>query len=77
MPTSPHKVLVQAQVLRTTRRRLDALARARGCSRSAYLRRLIEMHVRAVTPKLLCALDAAVPRSESRRLGAFVRGTKA
>jgi len=59
------KVLVQALVSRTTRRKLDALARVRGCSRAAYLKRLVEMHVRAVPPRLLRTLDQTAPRSAS------------
>ena len=34
-------------------RKLDALARASGHRRASYLRRLVEMHVRALTPRLL------------------------
>jgi predicted DNA-binding protein len=63
MPQLTKKVLVQSLVLPSTRRQLDALARARGCSRAAYLKRLIEMHVRAISPKLLRALDQTTPRS--------------
>lgn len=56
-PRSAKMTLVQSMVPHTTRRKLDALARARGCSRAAYLRRLVELHVRAVTPQILRALD--------------------
>lgn len=68
-PMSPRpsqdKVLVQTMVRQISARKLDALARARGCSRAAYLRRLVEVHVRAVTPKILRALDLAGPREET------------
>jgi predicted DNA-binding protein len=60
-------VLVQSLVKKTTRDKLDALARARGCSRAAYLRRLVETHVRAVSPRLLRALDALPPESATPR----------
>jgi hypothetical protein len=56
------KVLIQSLVTRTSCRKLDALAKTRGCSRSAYLERLVSMHVRAVTPRLLRALDEASPQ---------------
>lgn len=49
--------LVQTQVNATTLRKLDALARARGVKRAAYLRQLIVTHVRALKPALLRALD--------------------
>jgi hypothetical protein len=49
--------LVQTQVNKTTLRKLDALARARGVTRAAYLRQLIMVHVRALKPALLRALD--------------------
>lgn len=65
MPPRTNKVLVQSLVPATTRRKLDALARARGCSRAAYLAKLVSMHVRAVTPRLLRALDASSPRSKA------------
>jgi len=59
MPPSKKKtrVLAQAAITPSTMRKLSSLARARGCSRAAYLRHLVEMHVRAVTPKLLRALE--------------------
>jgi hypothetical protein len=62
MTSSSNKVLIQSLVSPTIQRKLDALARTRGCSRSAYLARLVAAHVRAVTPKLLRALDEASPR---------------
>lgn len=62
MPST--KVLLQTRVPRTIGRQLDALARARGCSRSAYLERLVRTHVRAVNPRLLRTLDQCPdPRS--------------
>jgi hypothetical protein len=59
MPPSKKKarVLVQAAVSPSTLKKLNALARTRGCSRASYLRHLVEMHVRAVTPEILRALD--------------------
>lgn len=58
---SQDKVLVQTKVRKISVQKLDALARVRGCSRAAYLRRLVEVHVRAVTPKILRALDLEAP----------------
>jgi hypothetical protein len=63
-------VLVQSLVSRSSARKLDSLARARGCSRAAYLRRLVEVHVRAVTPEILRALDLTSPtQTNSTREG--------
>jgi hypothetical protein len=59
------RVLAQTLLHKTTLRRLDALARARGCSRSAYLCRLVEVHVRAMRPRLLRALDL-LPTEEKK-----------
>jgi predicted DNA-binding protein len=55
------KKLVQTTVSPSTLRKLDALAAVRKWSRATYLRDLIEMHVRAVQPKLLRELDKARP----------------
>lgn len=57
----PTKSLLQANVDASVARKLDALARARGQSRASYLRHLVEMHVRAVTPKILKAIDRTIP----------------
>jgi predicted DNA-binding protein len=66
MASRSKTVLIQSLVPATCRQRLDALARVRGCSRAAYLRRLVEMHVRAVTPTILRALDESAPRPRPR-----------
>ncbi len=60
--TRTAKKLVQTQVNPNTVRKLDALARVRKWTRAAYLRDLIETHVRVIgSPKLLRALDRLPP----------------
>jgi hypothetical protein len=55
---APRKmVLVQEHVTATTARKLDALARAVGCSRNKYVSRLLTAHVKCVKPRLVSALD--------------------
>ena len=44
--------LIQTTVDLPTTRKLDALARAHGHKRAEYLRHLVELHVRALHPKL-------------------------
>lgn len=44
--------LIQTTVSLPTLRKLDALARACGHKRAGYLRHLVELHVRALPPKL-------------------------
>ena len=48
--------LIQTVVKPTTLRQLDALAKATGHTRASYIRHLVEMHVRAINPKLAKAL---------------------
>ena len=48
--------LIQTVVKPATLHQLDALARATGHTRASYLRHLVEMHVRAINPKLAKAL---------------------
>jgi hypothetical protein len=56
LPVTAKKRLIETTVSPSTLRRLDALARTMGHSRSGYLRHLIEVHVRALRPKLLASL---------------------
>lgn len=49
--------LVQTTVDQKTLRKLDALARAHGHRRASYLRHLIELHVRALSPELATATN--------------------
>ena len=56
--------LVQTTVDPTVLRKLDALARATGHKRASYLRHLIELHVKALSPTLAVALD---PRPSRKR----------
>jgi hypothetical protein len=44
--------LIQSTVSSAVLRQLDALAKAQGHKRASYLRHLVEMHVRALTPEL-------------------------
>ena len=48
--------LLQTVVRPTVLRQLDALAKATGHTRASYLRDLVELHVRAINPKLAKAL---------------------
>jgi len=48
--------LLQTVVRPTVLRQLDALAKATGHTRASYLRHLVELHVRAINPKLAKAL---------------------
>jgi hypothetical protein len=50
--------LVQTTVSPPTLRKLDALARAHGHKRAGYLRHLVELHVRALSPRLARVLAA-------------------
>lgn len=50
--------LIQTTVDLPTARKLDALARVHGHKRAGYLRYLVEMHVRALSPRLAQALAA-------------------
>jgi len=56
------KVLLQTQVDLVVATQFDALARANGHKRAAYLRHLIELHVNALTPELLRALKRTQAR---------------
>lgn len=60
------KTLVQTHLDSSTARKLKALAVARGQTNAGYLRHLIELHVRAITPKILLALDRTIPASRRR-----------
>ncbi len=55
------KSLMQTHVPSGIARKLDALARAAGNTRAGYLRHLIEMHVRAIKPRLLRSLAKTLP----------------
>lgn len=48
--------LIQTVVNPSVLRQFDALARATGHTRASYLRHLVELHVRAINPKLAKAL---------------------
>jgi predicted DNA-binding protein len=48
--------LIQTVVRPTVLRQLDALAKATGHTRASYLRHLVELHVKAINPKLAKAL---------------------
>ena len=48
--------LVQTVVQPTVLHQLDKLARATGHTRASYLRHLIELHVKALDPRLAKAL---------------------
>jgi predicted DNA-binding protein len=49
-------MLIQTVVKPPVLRQLDALARATGHTRASYLRHLVELHVRAINPRLAKAL---------------------
>jgi len=49
-------MLIQTVVKPAVLRQLDALARATGHTRASYLRHLVELHVRAINPRLAKAL---------------------
>jgi hypothetical protein len=55
------KALMQTHIEPSIARKLDALARAAGNTRAGYLRLLIELHVRAITPRLLRSLAKTLP----------------
>ena len=57
----PRMRLIQTKVSEETLRALDALARAVGHKRAGYLRHLVEVHVRAIEPKLLTSLSKTRP----------------
>ncbi|HVP23330.1 MAG TPA: hypothetical protein VMS77_05405 [Conexivisphaerales archaeon] len=57
----PHMHLIQTKVSKETLKALDALARAVGHKRAGYLRHLVEVHVRAIEPKLLASLSKTRP----------------
>lgn len=63
----PKKYLIQTTVSAETRRRLDALAHVMGHRRAGYLRHLVDMHVRALRPKLLATLIKTRTDSQERR----------
>ena len=48
--------LLQTVVRPTVLRQLDALARATGHTRASYLRHLVELHLKAISPRLAKAL---------------------
>ena len=48
--------LIQTVVRPTVLRQLDALAKATGHTRASYLRHLVELHVKAINPRLAKAL---------------------
>ena len=49
-------MLIQTVVRPTVLRQLDALAKATGHTRASYLRHLVELHVKAINPRLAKAL---------------------
>lgn len=51
--------LIQTTVSPPTLRKLDALALAHGHKRAGYLRHLVELHVRALPPRLARTLAAS------------------
>jgi predicted DNA-binding protein len=53
--------LIQTVIKPTVLLQLDALARATGHTRASYLRYLVELHVRAINPKLAKALAREHP----------------
>lgn len=57
----PTKHLVQTTVEKKILRALDSLARSSGHKRAGYLRHLIELHVKAIKPKLLVSLSKTRP----------------
>lgn len=65
--------LIQTTIDEATVRKLDALARAQGHKRASYLRHLVELHVRALSPRLLKItrdtnpLDLVTPVDETGR----------
>lgn len=62
--------LVQTQVSKSALRRLDALARATGTSRSRYVGKLISMHLRAMpSSRLARALSQVLPDPTSPAVG--------
>jgi hypothetical protein len=56
--------LIQTTVTPEVLRKLDTLARAQGHRRASYLRHLVELHVRALTPKLLKITSTNSPLDE-------------
>ena len=62
--TKDTKVLVQTNVNRDIARQLDALAKATGHKRASYVRYLIELHVKALTPRLARALKRSQPKAK-------------
>ena len=63
--TKNPKVLVQTNVSLAIARQLDALAKATGHKRASYVRYLIELHVKALTPRLARALKQSQPKDKS------------
>jgi hypothetical protein len=63
----PDKVLLQTHVDFDVGRKFDALARSNGHKRASYLRHLVELHVKALTPKLLRALQRAQPHKQKKQ----------
>lgn len=47
--------LVQGRVSSAVAKKLDALARAVGCSRATYVARLVATHVRTLSPRAIRA----------------------
>jgi hypothetical protein len=60
-PVSPTKKLAQTTLSATALKKLDALARAVGSTRAAYLRHLIQSHVKAMSPKILSSISSSAP----------------
>jgi hypothetical protein len=56
--------LIQTTISLETLRKLDALARAQGHRRASYLRHLVELHVRAISPRLLKITEKTSPLDE-------------
>jgi hypothetical protein len=53
--------LIQTTVDAPVCKQLDALARAGGHRRASYLRHLVELHVRALTPELAKITRSTIP----------------
>lgn len=64
-PRNVKGTLVQTTIDLPTLRKLDALARAHGHKRAGYLRHLVKMHVRSLTPRLARVLAKPSPLDEA------------
>jgi hypothetical protein len=66
--------LIQTTVDAPVCRMLDALAKADGHRRASYLRHLVELHVRALTPELARITKSTSPLDSLSRLTVKPRG---